>query len=233
MRRSVALRDLLLAALSFSTGVYEAAAFLTFGKVFTAFQTGNLLFLGLGAAGTRPPAGPPPATVIASLVAFGVGGLVSMAVLREGEDGPVVTSAWSSRMTVVLGIGLLAQLLFAVVWVSASSPTHRIGVLVSLGAFAMALQMNAVRTLAVPAISTTAFTATYIALAGLVVAPGASAATARRLAAVLVAIILGAFVGTLLLDHRESATPVVPLVVNAAVLVAVVAWRGREQEDTR
>jgi uncharacterized membrane protein YoaK (UPF0700 family) len=225
--RAVALRDVLLAVLSFSTGIYEAAAFLTFGKVFTAFQTGNLIFLGLGVAGTRPPAGPDPATVVTSLVAFAVGGAVSTAILRQREEGPAVTAAWSTRVTTALGVSLFAQVVFAAVWVGASNPSHRIGVLIALGAFAMAVQMNAVRSLAVPGISTTAFTATFILLAGLVVAHAGSAAAARRLAGALVALVGGALVGALLVGHYRSATPVVPLFVNAAVLATVSRWRGR------
>jgi len=53
--------------------MYEAICFLSFGKVFTGFQTVNLVFPGIGAAGTRPPLGPNPVTVIISLVAFAVG----------------------------------------------------------------------------------------------------------------------------------------------------------------
>lgn len=83
-------------ALSFSTGAYEAISFLTFGKVFTAFQTGNIMFLGLGVAGTRPPAGPNPVTVVISLAAFAAGAALAMLVLKafdgdqEIEDNRVV-----------------------------------------------------------------------------------------------------------------------------------------------
>jgi len=52
---ALAVRDSLLVGLAFSAGIYEAICFLSFGKVFTGFQTGNLVFLGLGLAGTRPP----------------------------------------------------------------------------------------------------------------------------------------------------------------------------------
>jgi hypothetical protein len=51
----LAVRDWLLVALSFSTGIYEAISFLTFGKVFTAFQTGNIVLLGVE---SRAPARP-------------------------------------------------------------------------------------------------------------------------------------------------------------------------------
>ena len=51
----LAIRDWLLITLSFTSGIYEAVSFLSFGKVFTGFQTGNIIFLGLGLDGTRPP----------------------------------------------------------------------------------------------------------------------------------------------------------------------------------
>lgn len=42
-------RDLLLMALTFSSGAIDAISYLALGKVFTAFMTGNLVFLGLRA----------------------------------------------------------------------------------------------------------------------------------------------------------------------------------------
>ena len=51
----LAVRDWLLAGLSFSAGMYEAICFLAFGKVFAGFQTGNLVLLGFG---SRAPARP-------------------------------------------------------------------------------------------------------------------------------------------------------------------------------
>jgi Protein of unknown function (DUF1275) len=78
----LAVRDWLLVALSFSSGSYEAICFLSFGKVFSAFQTGNILFLGIAAAGTRPPAGPNPVSVITSLAAFAAGAAAAMPILK-------------------------------------------------------------------------------------------------------------------------------------------------------
>jgi uncharacterized membrane protein YoaK (UPF0700 family) len=69
----LAVRDWLFVGLSFATGIYEAICFLTFGKVFTAAQTGNLVLLGIGVEGTRQPAGPNPVTVVISLAAFAAG----------------------------------------------------------------------------------------------------------------------------------------------------------------
>jgi len=74
----LAVRDWLLVGLSFTTGIYEAICFLTFGKVFTAAQTGNLVLLGIGVAGTRQPAGPNPVTVVISLAAFAAGAALAI-----------------------------------------------------------------------------------------------------------------------------------------------------------
>jgi uncharacterized membrane protein YoaK (UPF0700 family) len=77
----IAVRDRLLVALAFSSGIYEAICFLSFGKVFSGFQTGNIVFLGLGAAGTRPPFGPDPVRVVTSLVAFAAGAVLAVWIL--------------------------------------------------------------------------------------------------------------------------------------------------------
>jgi uncharacterized membrane protein YoaK (UPF0700 family) len=69
----LAVRDWLLVGLSFATGMYEAICFLTFGKVFTAAMTGNLVLLGIGVASTHRPAGPNAVTVVISLAAFAAG----------------------------------------------------------------------------------------------------------------------------------------------------------------
>jgi uncharacterized membrane protein YoaK (UPF0700 family) len=52
-RRAVELtvRDLLLNALTLSSGAIDAISFLALGKVFSAFMTGNIAFLGLRVAG--------------------------------------------------------------------------------------------------------------------------------------------------------------------------------------
>ena len=47
----VAVRNNLLNALTISSGAVDAISFLALGKVFTAFMTGNVAFLGMGIAG--------------------------------------------------------------------------------------------------------------------------------------------------------------------------------------
>jgi uncharacterized membrane protein YoaK (UPF0700 family) len=84
----LAIRDRLLVALAFASGIYEVICFLSFGKVFTAFQTGNIVFLGVGLTGTRPPAGPDPVSVVISLLAFGLGAALAVRILKpfDGDE---------------------------------------------------------------------------------------------------------------------------------------------------
>ncbi|GAA4696466.1 YoaK family protein [Nocardioides conyzicola] len=214
--RSLAGSDWLLAGLSFSAGAYEAIAFLTFGKVFTAFQTGNLVFLGLGAAGTRPPAGPEPQTVLVSLVGFVVGCVVAVPLLRGAAPAG---RRWPTRVVTTLALGLAVQVVFVLTWTTTSQPDERIGVLVALGALSMGLQMSAVRALDVAGVSTTAFTATLALLAGRAGGQRQPAGMPLRLALVLVAVVLGALVGAEVIDDAHGVAPLAPFAVELVVLV--------------
>ncbi|WP_405910720.1 YoaK family protein [Streptomyces sp. NBC_00828] len=232
----LAIRDRLLVALAFSSGVFEAICFLSFGKVFTAFQTGNLVFLGLGAAGTRPPAGPDPVRVVISLAAFAVGAALAARILTalNGDDeieDTDIFEAWPQRVSIALGVALLAQVGFLVVWMTMSPSSPVSNILVALNAFAMGLQMNAIRSLHVPGISTTAATATYISWVAGITTWTHKAAAARRLTGVLVGMVAGAFVGNWMLNHAHTYAPVLPVAVIA--LVVAIASVTLRQEPAR
>ena len=213
--------------LSFTTGIYEAICFLTFGKVFTAAQTGNLVLLGIGVAGTRQPAGPNPVTVVISLAAFAAGAALAMPILRafdgdkEIADNDVV-QAWPRRVSIALAIVLVLQAGFLAVWATAASPASLAYPLMALSALAMGLQMNAIRSLHVPGISTTAFSATFIDLATGLVTWSLTAHSAQRLTATIVGMATGAFLGDEMLSHAHPYAPVVPAVVTAVVIA--IAW---------
>jgi uncharacterized membrane protein YoaK (UPF0700 family) len=219
----------LLVALAFSSGIFEAICFLSFGKVFTAFQTGNIVFLGLGAAGTRPPFGPDPVRVVISLVAFAAGAALAVRIVKafngddEVEDDDVF-EAWPRRVSIALSVALA-------VWMAASPSSVVSNILVGLNAFAMGLQMNAIRSLHVPGISTTAATATFISLVTGITTWSHKAAAARRLTGVLVSMAVGAFVGDLMLSHAHTYAPVLPVVVIA--LVIAIASVRLKQEPAR
>jgi uncharacterized membrane protein YoaK (UPF0700 family) len=227
-----AVRDWLLAGLSFSAGMYEAICFLALGKVFAGFQTGNLVFLGFGVAGTRAPAGPNPVTVVISLAAFAAGVALGMAILKAFGGGQEtdhnVFQAWPRAVSIALAIAFTLQAAFFAVWVTAASPASLAYILIALAAFAMGLQANAIRSLHVPGISTTAFTATFVDLVAGIATWALTAPSARRLTAAVVGVAAGGFLGDWMLSHAHPYAPVVPAAVTALVIaIARLALKPR------
>jgi uncharacterized membrane protein YoaK (UPF0700 family) len=234
----LAVRDWLLVALAFSSGIYEAICFLSFGKVFTAFQTGNIVLLGVDAGGTRPPLDPDPATVVISLVAFAAGAMLAARILKtfdgdeEAEDNDVF-GVWPRRVSIALGVALVVNVGFLAVWMAASPSSEVSNILVGLNAFAMGLQMNAIRSLHVPGISTTAASATFIALVSGIATWSHKAPAARRLAGVFVSMAVGALVGGWMLRHAHIYAPVLPVVVIALVIALACARPRRTRGGPR
>jgi uncharacterized membrane protein YoaK (UPF0700 family) len=217
----LAIRDWLLIALSFSSGLYEAICFLSFGKVFAGFQTGNLIFLGAGVAGTRPPNGPIPLTVIISLVAFAVGAAVAMPILHAfGAETDVEEEGfvWPRRVSVTLAIGLVLEIAFFAIWLATAKSAGSTDAMIALDAMALGMQMNAVRSMHVPGTSTTAFTATFIGLVSGAATWSLSGPAVRRLLGAIVALAVGAWLGDFMLSHAHAITPLVPVVINAVVI---------------
>jgi uncharacterized membrane protein YoaK (UPF0700 family) len=230
----LAVRDWLLAGLSFSAGMYEAICFLAFGKVFAGFQTGNLVFLGFGVAGTRPPSGPNPVTVVISLAAFAAGVVLAIPILKGfgggQETGRNVSQVWPRPVSIALAIAFILQAAFFAVWITTTSPASLAYILIALAAFAMGLQANAIRSLNVPGISTTAFTATFVDLVAGVASWALTALSARRLIATVVGVAAGGFLGDWMLSHAHPYAPVVPAAVTAAVIA--IAWMALKPRAT-
>src|SRR3954471_21941276 len=88
-------RDRLLVGLTFSSGAVDAIAFLGLGKVFTAFQTGNVVFLGIGAAGAG---GPDALRVLSSLCGFATGVFAGTLIVRPTKG----SALWPGRVTLAL-----------------------------------------------------------------------------------------------------------------------------------
>src|SRR5207302_1485253 len=104
--------DLLLKALTFSSGAVDAISFLALGKVFTAFMTGNIVFLALRAAGEP---GPSVSAVVVSIACFAAGAYLSWRIVRPttvSESAEV----WPRGVTIALGLSLIAHAAFQIVW---------------------------------------------------------------------------------------------------------------------
>lgn len=221
----ITLRDWLLVALAFSTGMYDAIAFFSFGKVFSAFQTGNIVFLGAGLDGIRPPNGPDPLRVVVSMTAFAIGAIVAVRILKafDGEEeleDNEVSIVWPHRVTVAL-IGVLAvQLVFFGVWLTQPAVLSKtmMTVLVGINAFGMGLQMNAIRSMHVPGVSTTAATATYINIFTGLAGGTLNRLQVRRWVGTVAAMSAGAFLAASLLNHAHAYAPAVPVIVIGLVI---------------
>src|ERR1700681_2197190 len=216
-------RDLLLNALTVSSGAVDAISFLALGKVFSAFMTGNIAFLGFRAAGAG---GPGAVAVLASMGGFAVGVYASTRIVKRSEGSGV----WPRDVTVALGLSLIAHTVFLALWFASSGqPSIDVAhVLLGLWGLAMGMQSAAVRTLHVDGVFTTAATATIIFLVGHITNWPATVVERHRLAGVLVSLLVGATGGGLLLVHAHIYAPVLPFVITAvAVATASIALREK------
>src|SRR6266852_728569 len=221
-------RDLLLNALTVSSGAIDAISFLALGKVFSAFMTGNIAFLGLRFAGaSHAPGG---VAILVSMAAFAAGVYLSTRIVKPSEG----SGLWPQRVTVALGISLIAHAVFLVVWFASNGqPTVDVAhVLLASWALAMGMQSAAVRTLHLDGVFTTAATATIIFLVGDITNWSHTVAERRRLAGVLVSLLVGATAGGLLLVHAHIYAPVLPFVITvAAVATATIFLRERGKSE--
>ena len=216
-------RNGLFDALTLSSGAVDSISFLGLGKVFTAFMTGNVAFLGMGIAGNPAPR---IVSVLASMFAFAVGIYIATKITGSGEQKSGVI--WTPRTTIVLGVSLLAHLGFVAIWVANSGRpgANAVPILLAVWALAMGLQSGAVRKLHVEGIFTTAATGTFMVLASDVVNWKKTRDERRRARFVLISLVIGATAGAYLFFHAPIFAPVLPLVVTAGVVLtaARVHW---------
>src|SRR4051812_31624667 len=154
-------RNWLLDALTISSGAVDAISFMALGKVFTAFMTGNIAFLGMALAGS--PIAPRFAWVLASMAGFGCGVYIATTIVRlstkpaatGGEHKP--GAVWPKGTTRALAVALLPHLCFVAIWFSVGGhPTQgTIPVLLAVWAVAMGMQSAAVRQLNIGGVFTT------------------------------------------------------------------------------
>jgi uncharacterized membrane protein YoaK (UPF0700 family) len=217
------IRDLLLNGLTFSSGAIDAISFLTLGKVFSAFMTGNIAFLGLRLAGAG---GPGWVAIMVAMAAFSVGVYLGTRIVKP--KGCEASGVWPRRVTVALALSLLGHVGFLILWLAVrGQPSTDIAhCLLGFWGVAMGMQSAAVRSLHVEGVYTTAATATFIFVIGDFVNWSESAEERRRLWGVLISLFLGALAGGLLLVHAHIYAPVLPLVATVPVVAtAAIAFR--------
>jgi uncharacterized membrane protein YoaK (UPF0700 family) len=210
---AVLARNRLLVLLTVSSGSVDAICYLKLGKVFTAFMTGNFVFLGLRISGA---AGPHLAAVLVALGGFGGGVHVANRFLRPVRWPHV----WPARVTRVLRLSLVAHAAFLAMWLAIdahASQTEAVALL-GISAVGMGVQTAAVFSLGLQGVFTTAATATFTVLSGDTAHWATTQPERRRLAALLIALTAGAVAGGLLAQHAPRVAPVLPLLASGLVV---------------
>ena len=211
-------RDLLLVGLTVASGAVDAISYFGLGKIFSAFMSGNIVFLGFGIVASKSPAVVP---VMCALSMFAVGSFVGQWITVVW---PRDHRLWPETVSVLLIFVAIAEAGFLAVWISAAGhpSTDGTDVLIAVFSIAMGLQTAAVRSLGVLGVFTTAATFTLVAFAG-TLAGSRPKAEIPRLAGVLVGLVVGAVAGGLLVVHARSYAPVMPHAIT--VVVILLGWR--------
>jgi uncharacterized membrane protein YoaK (UPF0700 family) len=211
------IRDVLLAVLAFAAGSIDVLSWLALGKVFSAFMTGNVVFL---AAGLFSHQSKLSLHAAIALCAFGAGAWATAWVMPREQPSVL----WPARVTAALIACALVQVAFWVLWLAVgggrADSESTLMILLGISAFAMGIQTAAAVTLGVHAVFTTAVTATWTVLVGDAAHWSATATERRRLTLVLGGTLLGALAGALLLAHLRLWMPLLPALLTTGVAVA-------------
>jgi uncharacterized membrane protein YoaK (UPF0700 family) len=223
----------LLIALAGIAGWVDALSFLELGKVFTSFQSGNLIFLGLavdqGDGGLLLRA----AVSLTALIAGSAIGayVIGRAVVADLRDAAL-------RAAFAVEWGLLVAL--AIAWQAVATPAdHPAGrlALIAVAAAAMGVQGATVLSFRIPAVMTNAMTAT-LNLAGMLIGLRARSASAEHAASTVppgvVALLCGSYVASAVtVGAIDSAriTAVVPAGGFTLVLAALALRRRPDWRD--
>src|ERR1700759_2008466 len=213
-------RDLLLAGLAVAAGSIDALSWLALGKVFSAFMTGNMVFIAVGLSSRDSVLALHAAVAVGAL---GAGAWATAAAMPPQHRGVL----WPARVTSGLLGSALVQLAFWGDWLAVGGhPGSMLLVMLALSAFAMGPQTSAAIALGVHAVFTTAATATWAVLVGDAAHWSATQTERRRLVLVLSGVLLGALAGALLLAHARLWMPLLPVLLTVGV--ALTARRSLE-----
>jgi uncharacterized membrane protein YoaK (UPF0700 family) len=207
-------RDVLLSVLAVAAGSVDALSWLALGKVFSAFMTGNVVFIAVGLSSRDSVLALHAAVAVG---AFGAGAWATAAAMPRQHPGVL----WPARVTSGLLVCALVQLAFWGVWLAlGGEPGSTTLVLLAISAFAMGIQTATAVALGVHAVFTTAATATWTVLVGDAAHWSMTQIERRRLALVLGGTLLGALGGAIMLDHLRLWMPLLPAVLTGAAAIA-------------
>uniref|UniRef100_A0AAU3GM98 DUF1275 domain-containing protein n=1 Tax=Streptomyces sp. NBC_01401 TaxID=2903854 RepID=A0AAU3GM98_9ACTN len=203
----------LMLVLTVLTGLVDAFSYLLLGHVFVANMTGNVVFMGFAFAGAASFSTLASVVALASFVAGALAGGRAVHRVRAHRGRQLQHAALIE--TAFVAAAMTVALL--------SGGPYTGGVrftLIALLGIGLGVQNAAVRALAVPDLTTTVVTRTLTgAVADSRLAKGPGSRAGRRVLSAA-ALLVGAFLGALVLLHGH---PVLPLVLAVAVLAVVSA----------
>jgi uncharacterized membrane protein YoaK (UPF0700 family) len=201
----------MMVALTFVTGVVDAASYLKLGHVFVANMTGNVVFLGFALAGAVG------LSTAASLVAIGsflIGAFAGgwLGARNASHRGRVLRAASAAQAPTMLLALVLA--------LASSEPFGRDVryLLIALLALAMGVQNASAQRIAVPDLTTTVLTRTLTGLASEAAVIGGPGSKLGRRVVSVGSMLAGALTGGLLVLNASVAAA---LAVALAVVVVV------------
>lgn len=217
---------LLLLLLTLTAAWIDMLSYLSLGRVFASFMTGNFLFIGLGVAQGNS------GLLIRALVAvlvFLVGvtfGSFCLGRAPQQQTGP----AWHNTFVRYLLMEWLLLLVYAIIWRVTSNLSQQAGVqilLLCVAALGMGIQGALVWAFKIPGVVADALTATLITL-GQRLAQGLShqglESQERGWSSMFLALLCLIYVASALVVALTSAfilTPVVPVIIVTIVIVAL------------
>jgi uncharacterized membrane protein YoaK (UPF0700 family) len=208
----------LLLVLTVVTGVVDAVSILSLGRVFVANMTGNVVFVGFALAGA------PGFSLSASVFAL-AGFLVGAAAggVLAGRPGGLLLRNGAACELALLVLAL-------VIATAAGAPFGAVprAAIAAVVAVAMGMQNAVARRLAVPDLTTTVLTMTLTGLAADVRASGWTRSAFVRIAAVL-AMLIGAAAGTLLVLHVSPQAALALAVALLLLVTAAATWTARSE----
>ncbi|MFD4318261.1 YoaK family protein [Streptomyces sp. NPDC058548] len=206
----------LMLTLTLVTGLVDAVSFLGLGQVFVANMTGNVALLGFALAGAEGLSAP---ASLVSLASFLVGAVAGgrFGTRFAAHRGRLLASALALQAVLVA-----AALVIALVAHDRVDAPGRYALIVVLG-LAMGMQTAVARRIGVPDLTTTVLTQTLTGLASDSAPTGGDGPRPGRRILSVLAMVLGALVGALLLDAGLA----VVLGVALALLVVAAAVTPR------
>ena len=219
--RSVRLRDAAALALGVTSGATDAISFILFGGAFTSVMTGNLVLLGISVAHAE---GAAARQVAVAIIGYIAGCAAGSRIAGTASPGDPV---WPPAIARGIGVEACLFVVYAAGYRATDArPSGAVAAgLLGLSAIALGIQSSTVRRFGEGGLSTTYLTGTLTTLV-ISLSTGHRLRDVSRHLLILIALVCGAALAVLLLQHVPEFVPFTQL-VPLSIVLAVAFWQRR------